>query len=279
MDENIRSKGATFQLVTYFFIAIIMTPLAIGGLASYPDPAWYFGLAFAVSATLMLYSAFSLLRKKRFQERENTMRQLELEAEAFAQKKTVTHSPRSGEASTRKTISDETATPIAVEPQYLLANWTYSAKEWEAFLKVERKVVFGESILLVALITGFGGWILHDDEDESWMFALTFSFIFSLIFVALKSYFKKGFINIKPGTQGVTALISRSSIVLNGKLFNLTSADRSLSKVEIIDKQGLSLVEFTYKWQTRSGATQDEIRLPVPEGRMEEARELVARMQ
>jgi hypothetical protein len=290
MDEQVKARGAGVQLGLYLFIALVMAPIAIGALASYPDPAWYFGLALAIAEVLILYSAYDLLRKSRLKNRENKIRQLDMEVEAFGRKpqaskaqviSPLTHSENTAEQNV--TVVAE-ATPSAPEEHKsetnedsLLADWHYTPEEWRTFMKIEQKIVTGESILLIVLITAAVAWTLHDDKDESWTFSIVFAIAFALIFILLKNYLKKGFINVNSG-RGVRALISRRSIVLNGKLFNLTDETRHLWKVDVIEKHGVMMVEFTYKWQTRQRETQDEIRLPVPAGKLDEANELVTRM-
>jgi hypothetical protein len=283
MDEVIKSKGLAFQTAIYFFLGLMMAPLAVGALASYPDQVWYLGLMFLISSILFFYSAFTNLRKSKLKERGNRLRQLDMEVAAFKERElrqrdvatphtqfTVQRSSE-GQAGLSITTPDETASTI-------LANWNYSPEEWKAFLAADRKVVTTESIFLVLLITVVGGWILHDDEGEAWVFSLSFSFVFATLFILLKNRLKNGFINVNT-RGGVNVIIDRDKLLLNGKLFSFRDEDRSLDKVEIIEKKGIKMIEFTYGWSTRGGRTTDEVRIPVPAGKMEEAEELVPRVR
>jgi hypothetical protein len=285
MDEVVKSKGLAFQTAIYFLLGLLMAPLGAGALASYPDSAWYLGLMFSISSILFLYSAFSNLRKSRLKDGENRIRQLDMEVAAFKDRelkqKNVSTEP-DGFATAKSVFQTADSSVINARSQLttdpttsdILANWNYSADEWKAFQNANRSVVARESVVLILLITAVGGWILHDDKGEGWLFSFAFCFVFAVLFILLKNYLKKGFINVNT-TAGVSVIIDREKLLLNGKLFSFRDEERTLEKAEIIDKRGIKMIEFSYGWRTRGGRTVDEIRIPVPQGKMDEAEKLV----
>jgi hypothetical protein len=70
------------------------------------------------------------------------------------------------------------------------------------------------------------------------------------------------------------AIISPGAVVLNGRYHVLENDEYHLRGVRYLDAGATPLLEFTVEWSTRGGPATEEIRVPVPPGREDEAREL-----
>ena len=64
---------------------------------------------------------------------------------------------------------------------------------------------------------------------------------------------------------------------INGKLNPYRSDRFWLKKIQMLAGDP-EVIEFTYSWDTRKGRTFDELRIPVPAGRGEEARALIEKI-
>ena len=72
------------------------------------------------------------------------------------------------------------------------------------------------------------------------------------------------------------AIITPSAILLNGRYHVLRNDTYRFHGVRFDEAATPPQLEFTIGWSTRSGPTRDNIRIPVPAGRQEEARKVVA---
>ena len=72
------------------------------------------------------------------------------------------------------------------------------------------------------------------------------------------------------------AIITPSAVLINGRYHVLSNETYRLEGVRFDEAAHPPQLDFTVAWSTRSGPASDHLRIPVPAGRAEEAREVVA---
>jgi hypothetical protein len=156
----------------------------------------------------------------------------------------------------------------------VLAHWVYEPGEWGAYTAVEVKrrtrewVGVAVTIFLVGLVSGSGG----GDEGRAMIAA---GAMVAVMILAGGMLMAKGDHQANVSGPG-EAIITPSAILLNGRYHVLRNDTYSFHGARFDDAAHPPQLEFTIGWSTRSGPTRDNIRIPVPAGREEEAREVVA---
>jgi hypothetical protein len=169
--------------------------------------------------------------------------------------------------------------PIPVPPtlpsgERVLAHWTYAPGEWVSYTRAEVKRRMGEWItvavivMVVGLVSSSGG----GEEGRTMLFAATMVAVMILVGGMVMA---KGDHQANVSGPG-EAIITPSAIVLNGRYHVLRNETYDFQGVRFDEAATPPQLEFTIGWSTRSGPTRDNIRIPVPKGREEEAREVVA---
>lgn len=155
----------------------------------------------------------------------------------------------------------------------VLAHWTYEAGEWGAYTRTESKrkttetIVLGVAVFLVSVLIGGKG-----DEGEAMMAAGAMvggMLIAGGLLLARSSH--------QANTSGPgEAIISPSAILLNGQYHVLRNETYRFEGVTYDQTATPPVLEFKVAWSTRHGPSSERVRIPVPSGREEEAREVVA---
>ena len=63
MDHEFKKEGHNYQAGLYIYAGIIILPIGLGMVFSYPDPLWWLGLLLCLSTTLLIYSGIQTKRK------------------------------------------------------------------------------------------------------------------------------------------------------------------------------------------------------------------------
>ena len=244
------------------FCGVLVSPVAIGMMASYPNQIWWLGLVLVVSCGLMIYGGIQSIRKSQNATRqaaEEEQRINEEVAQLNALDKTQNESiERKAEAA----ISDSTYHEV-------IAHWTFTPQEWKKFLILEKQrrksSTLIEGSLIVVLGTPFLMWVR--------LATLGTAFIISVVIAIVISFFRylltmSSLGSILPVNE---VAITDQTVMINGKLNPYRSENFWLDKIRILDGDP-DVLEITYAWNTRKGKTFDELRVPIPPGKKEEAR-------
>lgn len=81
---------------------------------------------------------------------------------------------------------------------------------------------------------------------------------------------------LKLKDASVHLLITPSTVYINGQPNVFYDDVKQPAKFRLLEEQQPAVLEITYMWPVRRGTTFEELRVPVPAGREEEARRLVA---
>lgn len=165
--------------------------------------------------------------------------------------------------------------------QGVLAHWTYTLREWELYAEGEAKrarkaalIVFPILLLplLFFLYIGFfraGGATAAPLLIAFGVVAGVSLLVWALIFLPARSLKKRG-----PGDAYVTP----DAVLLGGRLYSWRVMGARLTKV-VYEAGDPSVVEFAWIQPgagARGSSGRMDVRVPVPRGREEEARRLVA---
>jgi hypothetical protein len=158
--------------------------------------------------------------------------------------------------------------------QSVLVHWYYSVSEWQEFMNRENKKR-NKQILRDSLLIGILGMlILHYIGKISWVVSFIIACNLSILCMGLKYYFRK-----RAGTwrdkKMPEVTIMDDTAMINGKQLVFHGQGKWLRKADIKEKNNVNVLEITYEWHTRKGAHFDEIRVPVPRGKLREAVELL----
>ncbi len=70
-------------------------------------------------------------------------------------------------------------------------------------------------------------------------------------------------------------VITNGTATVNGKPTVFQGDGKWLRKADIKEMNNINVLEIIYEWKTGKGITFDELRIPVPKGKLREAMELL----
>lgn len=159
----------------------------------------------------------------------------------------------------------------------ILAHWTYSPAEWQAFTELEFKEMKGENLqkwILVAaisLIIGVAFMLIMRDKASVQVFVFLMGFLVFLAFVAWvvpQLGYRRN--RREPGE----VFIAETGACINGSVHTWNLLDATLDSVELThDKR---LLVFIYSYLTRYGRESVPLRIPVPSGQESKALDIVS---
>jgi hypothetical protein len=247
MDQKIISTGGIITGIILIFTGVITAPLAIGVIASYPEKIWPLGIVLFICSGMILYGAIRSLR-------QSSKKLKQTESEIFAIRSSTAN----------------TGTNMASPNTNALVNWSYTPEEWKRFCRWEWRERKMNSIIVGLLIAIIGSLFLRGTRDASWPVAIAVSsgvgFLYGVVSyrIAVASMGR-------PLAAGSSVIITRHSVLINDKLNPFADDERWMGEVRILDDHEPRVLEIVYHWHTRKGNSRDEIRVPIPKGKLGEA--------
>ena len=260
MDQKFVVGGNRLVAVLLFFCAMMMLPVGIGLLSAYPDKMWWLGLAVLVSCGLLFHGGISNLRLSR-----RLRRQADAEMAALA----------GLQAAQQPTADAATSQARPVDDVAILAHWTYTPEEWKSFISWERKKRKTSSTVEAALILVVGGAFIYwtREADPGLSFGISAA-------VAGIYWYGKNVLSLssigKSSSKANEVVITSHAVIINGSYNAFRSELYWLKGATLDESLTPEVLEIVYQWQTRKGITQEEIRVPVPAGKIDEARVVIA---
>jgi hypothetical protein len=155
----------------------------------------------------------------------------------------------------------------------ILVHWYYSIAEWEEFIKKEktRKEIY---ILADSILVGLAGAaLIYLLFDMSWILSVATCSVIAVAYGVSMSCAR--FLKIKwKGSKVPEIVIANGTATVNGKPTVFHGDGKCLRKVDVKENNSINILEITFEKQTRKGTSFDEIRIPVPRGKLREAMEL-----
>jgi hypothetical protein len=171
----------------------------------------------------------------------------------------------------------------AFERGEFLAHWTYSEQEWRSFHDAERRrantVLLWASVSLVAVALVLVAVGLFTPTDRgAWLAAagavgLTAALVAALLGGANAAGHRRSF------TSTREAFVGRESAFINGTHHRWTALGTTLDTVELLPAGPAgqpAAIQFNLLLQSRHGRGSQSVRVPVPAGREDEARQVLA---
>ena len=267
MDENVRATGTIVTHIVLLALGILLLPLSIGMLLSFPHWIFWLGILLSFACFLFFYSGITGLRRGRRQVQQLSKVHQQLQSVHTA----VSH-PGKLQAQPL-TLPDEPLQHEQFEPGQILATWVVPEPEWTAFYAAERRKrlesLWIESFLIFVLGTCF----LLLFRTASWTSALTISAALAVTWWLVKYH-----LHLKVLQSNRTEnliILTTSSVFINGKLHVYYDAHVTPGSIQLYKNTRPMVLEIRYHWKTRRGTTFEELRIPVPSGKETEAQELV----
>ncbi len=159
----------------------------------------------------------------------------------------------------------------------LLAHWTYSDAEQKIFAAEEtvrdtndKKMIFG-MVAFFALLAGLGFWIL-DPENGIFVLYVMLGLIALIGVVAFLTATANSRRLHKPAAA---AWISRSGAYANGQMHSWTLVGGALLQANYVETEQYPMLKLEYL----GGNTEYTARIPVPDGKAEEAKTVINELQ
>jgi hypothetical protein len=162
----------------------------------------------------------------------------------------------------------------------LLAHWTYSQDEWQQFTEEEYKRQKAGNkglfiiIAAISLVIGIIFFIIDHDAGK-WVFLTMVGVVALIGFVAWFTAFYNHWQNKNSLGE---VYFTPDAVYLNRQLHDFKSLDAKLENVALKGKLH-PYIEFVYSAPTRAGRQDYQARVPIPQGKDAEARELVGKYQ
>jgi membrane protein implicated in regulation of membrane protease activity len=262
VDQKFRSAGWRATGILLIITGAVMLPLGFGLAFSWPSQLSLTAIFFLPFSVFMIWQGVKNLRSA-----SNEIKEAD---------KKIVETKRILAAEERGSALQKTAT--GEKDLIVLAHWKYTGSEWQSFWieeKTERKLSMWIEIILIAIL---GAVLLYLFRSSSWDIAFLFSIPVALLIGILR--FRLNLSSIKQSSPGTAeAIITSDAVVVNGRYSRLTGENLWIENAAIKEQGGIAVVEITYAWDTRRGRMTEEIRLPIPFGKMEEAKEVINKLK
>jgi hypothetical protein len=281
VDQKFTSAGTLLSGLLMLFCAFIVLPVGLGFLFSYPDPVWWVGPLLLLSCAAFVHNGIVNIRLSKklakdaeedqklvSQQLHHTNRNVQSNKNVVALNPTNIPEPIIDSTSTLSAPQISMATD---NDTIVLAHWKYQPEEWKKFCKWEMRERKLNSTIEACLIVIISALFISGIEENDWLVTLLIS-----VFVALIYWLGKYFLSMasigQPKGKDSEVVITQYAVIINGKHNAFQSQMYWRGNVSIKEEPSPKVLEIVYNWQTRSGISHDEIRVPIPEGKLEEAK-------
>ncbi|HEX2190455.1 MAG TPA: hypothetical protein VHG51_16220 [Longimicrobiaceae bacterium] len=158
----------------------------------------------------------------------------------------------------------------------VLAHWTYAPDEWSEYARQELRFRRGEALSVGLGVVVLGVLLLVYRRDAEYGVALGVAGVVGAIIYAGRLLQARSAHAANTATRGGEVVISPRAVVLNGRYHVLQDDRFHFAGVRLLDEEDPPVLEFSVVWSTRSGRADEQVYVPVPRGREEEARALAA---
>lgn len=268
MDQRTIQSGGIFSGVLVIFCGVLVSPVAIALTASYPHELWWLGAILCACCFLMIFGGIETIRGARFKERMANLERERIATELAQQKATE-------DFATQGIVPTETPAAVPLRPE-VLAHWTFKTKEWNQFIAVEKRRRLESSIYEGIGIMVLGTIVIMLARESVFSIALGVSTAIALIVGTLR--YSLNMKSYGPTSSKNEVTITSQSVLINDKLNPYRSDTLHLEKIKLIEGSP-DVLEFTYAWLTsKKKKAFDEMRIPVPAGKKEEAKLLIQKI-
>lgn len=259
MDQKIISNGGVVTGVLLIVVGIIVLPVAIGLMASYPHELWPYGVVLVGCSAVILVGAVKSLRKS-----GRRLRTLDVQVKAIR------------EAATAPAIRNPASPAPAAVQNDVLVKWQYQPEEWKRFYEWESGERKSNNIIVAILVSILGTFFIRYTRESTWGVAMAVSALVGVAYAALAYFFAMASLG---RAKNAVVIITGDAVLINDKLNVFRDEDRRLSDVKILEEMDPKVFELTYEFRTARGKSDEQIRVPIPKGKLGEAVLLMGRLQ
>lgn len=249
MDQQVVSKGSKLVAIIYWGLALLISPIAIGGLLSFPSQAAMLGLVFLLILCFFLWAGY---------------RQWQLAKQVLQE--AVQAAVVVNQAVSIQNQQHQEGLPIV---------WEYTAADWQAFARWEQKERKTNTLIEAFVLAVLGMLMIILSRGANWVVALVISTIIATIYYRFKVWLTLRGIRQPDQEKRYRVKITADGVFVNGRYHAIQNQQRWRGKLILNEAVQPAVLEFTFHWNTRRGETFDEVRIPVPEGAIVQARALV----
>lgn len=158
----------------------------------------------------------------------------------------------------------------------VLARWNYTPDEWGKYTAAELHFRKGEALWVAAGVMLLGMVVLPVRRGATLAVAFAVSAAIGALFGVLRYVVARAAHAANSAVPTGEVVISPRAVLLNGRYHVLQDDRFHFGGVRLLDEETPPVLEFTVWWRTRSGVADEQVYVPVPRGREEEARALAA---
>lgn len=231
------------------YAGLIVAPLGCGGLISGDPVGMGFGLVMGGASALLLYSAVDSIR-------------------------TGWDALQREQAETRRLREEDR--PVGEGPVLeaeLVAAWDVSPEDWRRFNAADLRERLAVALGMVLGFATLGAVGLALARAVPLTFAVPFSGAFGVLVAALWLLW----ITRARWQRPPRVRIGRDAVLVGNVRHTLRSDMHRLDRVTVEDGDPPVMV-FTVSWSTRNGPSGDDVRVPVPPDRLQDARRVAAEL-
>lgn len=302
MDQKHVNTGSVVTGVIVIVCGVITAPLAIGFLFAFPDVIGWVGVVLIGCCFLMIRGGIISIREAKRKEQQMQEEMFRLWAES-SKRQSETQMPKKATAPLESTPTTEPETasataprpilhsipsqvdnPTPVAPEFttpkpsneVLATWYFNAAEWKQFKKIEKGRRTTSTWIEAIAITALGTWVIMDQRGAPLPIAVAVSLALAAIISFLRMHLTMG--SYRSVLSKNTVILSDQSVMINGGLNPYRNEKFWLKAIKLLEGTP-DVIEITYAWKTRGGNTHEELRVPVPEGKRQEALEVITKIK
>jgi hypothetical protein len=242
MDQKVRTTGWFLTAILLIVCAFIFLVIGVSMLTGYPDKIWWIGVLLVGCSIVVGASSI-----KNYYSAKNEVRFSEEQMKILP--------------------SQILGTDNRME---VLASWFYSASEWKAFMKWERKKRGSGTFVETVLIMVLGAITVRYLKGGDWYTALAISVSIAILYGILKYFISLSSINLHDNKMP-EVIITNDAVIVNGQMNRFYGNNLWLVKVIVKETGNFNILEITYCWNTGRGQSFDEIQVPIPKGSLKEA--------
>ncbi|MCB0796429.1 MAG: hypothetical protein KDB85_02295 [Chitinophagales bacterium] len=264
--------------IMLIILGVLVTPIGlIGAIAGGFTYVGILMMFLLLGGALMLLGGIQYLRAGlKLSKDEKKLRQELARTHSPSHSHSHSHSPTLSPTPTpTPTLSPPLPPTPTPTPPPIIARWTVDEATWQLFCLNEKKYRTGDNIWYFIAMVLLGTPLLMFTRGVSPGFSFIFTTLFASVVVGLR--YRLSMSNLRSRKNKTPeVIISKGFVSLNGKQFELYSKVRNVRSVVFQPHQQPPILEFTIEWKTSKGVTFDELRLPVPPGLEDTARQVEA---
>ena len=264
MDQKLNAKSSAWASIIGIICGISMLPVAVGAVASFPDPIGWLGLVLGLCGCMVGY--FSLVNLKR-------ARKLYRETDERVQSILNTASSDSSVVQTVSSKPNRRSSSAMV-----LAIWEYSKEEWQSFKQWERRDRKFSGIANFIVVSALACFLIEIKSDAGWFNSILLSLPIAALYTWIVMIFSRSSFGKTNHLKNNQVVLTTHAAIINQKFNEFFSENKSIKEVRIIEEAEPKILEIEYEWQTKGGKSSDRLHLPIPKGKLGEAVKLMDKL-